>query len=86
MGEFFNSGRGIEPDIKATSLPVTPLRFRINEAAFFFVRQLISGQIKGVESYKVGKQNFNLTIQPNDLQINDKLLEAFRAFYCQRSR
>ena len=79
-GRIFNSGRGIEPDIKVTPLPFTPLRFRINEAAFFFVRQLISGQIKGVELYKVGKQNFNLTIQPNDLQINDKLLEAFRAF------
>ncbi len=32
--------------------------------------------MKGLESYKVGKQNFNLTIQPNDLQITDKILEA----------
>ncbi|MBA3335190.1 MAG: S41 family peptidase [Acidobacteria bacterium] len=79
-GRVFNSGRGIEPDIKATPLALTPLRFRINEAAFFFVRQLISGQMKGLESYKVGKQNFNLTIQPNDLQITDKILEAFRVF------
>ncbi len=36
--------------------------------------------MKGLESYKVGKQNFNLTIQPNDLQITDKILEAFRVF------
>lgn len=79
-GRVFNSGRGIEPDIKAAPLAFTPLRFRINEAAFFFVRQLISGQMKGLESYKVGKQNFNLTIQPNDLQITDKILEAFRVF------
>jgi carboxyl-terminal processing protease len=79
-GRVFYSGRGIEPDIKVTPLAFTPLRFRINETAFFFVRQLISGQIKGLESYKIGKQNFNPTIQPNDLPVNDKLFEAFRVF------
>ncbi|MDQ3373100.1 MAG: S41 family peptidase [Acidobacteriota bacterium] len=79
-GRVFNGGRGIEPDIKAPPLALTPLRFRVNETAFFFVRQLIAGQIKGLESYKTGKQNYNLTIQPNDLQINDKILDAFRAF------
>ena len=79
-GRVFYGGRGIEPDIKAPPLAFTPLRFRINETAFFFVRQLIAGQIKSLESYKVGKQNYNLTIQPNDLQINDKVLDTFRAF------
>jgi carboxyl-terminal processing protease len=79
-GRVFNGGRGIEPDIKAPPLALTPLRFRVNGTAFFFVRQLIAGQIKGLESYKTGKQNYNLTIQPNDLQINDKILDAFRAF------
>jgi carboxyl-terminal processing protease len=79
-GRVFYGGRGIEPDLKVPALTFTPLRSRINEASFFFVRQLVAGQIKGFESYKTDKQNFNLTVQASDFQINDKLLEAFRAF------
>ncbi len=79
-GRIFYGGRGIEPDLKAPALAFTPLRFRINESAFFFVRQLVAGQVKGFENFKVEKQNYNQTIEPNDLQINDKMLEAFRAF------
>jgi len=79
-GRIFNSGRGIEPDIKAPALVFTPLRFRINDAAFFFVRQLVAGEVKGFETFKVERQNYNQTVAPTDLQINDKMLEAFRLF------
>jgi len=79
-GRVFNGGRGIEPDLKAPALAFTPLRGRLNEAAFYFVRQLVGGQIKGFESYKVEKQNYNQTVQPNEFQIDNKLLDAFRAF------
>ncbi len=79
-GRIFYGGRGIEPDLKAPALAATPLRFRLNEAAFFFVRNLVAGQIKGFENYKVEKQNYNQTVQTGDFQINDKLIEAFRSF------
>ena len=79
-GRVFNSGRGIEPDVKAPAMTFTPLRFRINDAAFYFIRQVVAGQIKGFENLKVDKQNHNLTIEQSDLQINDKMLDAFRAF------
>ncbi len=79
-GRVFNGGRGIEPDLKASALAFTPLRGRLNEAAFYFVRQLVAGQIKGFESYKVEKQNYNQTVQPGEFQIDTKLLDAFRAF------
>lgn len=79
-GRVYNSGRGIEPDLKAPALAFTPLRFRINDAVFFFVRQLVAGQIKGFENYRVERQNYNQTVAPGELQISDKLLEAFRAF------
>ena len=79
-GRVFYGGRGIEPDLKAPALAFTPLRLRLNEAAFFFVRNLVAGQIKGFENYKVDKQNYNLTVAPSEFQINDKLLEAFRNF------
>lgn len=79
-GRILYGGRGIEPDVKATPPAFTPLRGRLNEAAFFFVRQLVAGQIKGFENYRRDKQSFVSTIEPNDLQINDKLFEAFRNF------
>lgn len=79
-GRVFYGGRGIQPDVKVPALAFTPLRFRINEAAFFFARQLVAGQVRGFENFKVEKQNYNQTIAPDDLQINDKMLEAFRAF------
>ncbi len=79
-GRTLYGGRGIEPDVKAAALTYTPLRFRLNEAAFYFIRQIVAGQIKGFENFRADKQSFAPTIEPNDLQINDKMLEAFRAF------
>jgi carboxyl-terminal processing protease len=79
-GRVFYGGQGISPDLKAPALAFTNLRFRLNEAAFFFTRQLISGQIEGLENYRVERQKFNQQLRADDFQINDKLLEAFRAF------
>jgi carboxyl-terminal processing protease len=79
-GRVFYGGRGIQPDVKATALAFTPLRGRLNEAAFYFVRQLVAGQIAGLESYKAEKQNYSQTVKPDEFQIDNKLLDAFRAF------
>ncbi|HEX8636772.1 MAG TPA: S41 family peptidase, partial [Pyrinomonadaceae bacterium] len=79
-GRTLYGGRGIEPDVKAPGLVFSPLRARINEAAFYFVRQLAAGRVAGFENLKVEKQNYNTTIQTGDLQVNDKLFEAFRNF------
>lgn len=79
-GRVFYGGQGITPDVKAPGLAFTPLRGRIGEAAFYFVRQLVAGRIKGFENFRADKQSFNVTVQPNEFQINDKLFEAFRAF------
>ena len=79
-GRVLYGGRGIEPDIKFPAQKFTPLLGRLNEAAFFFVRQLVTGQIKGFENFKREKQTFAQTIEPNDLAVNDKLFEAFRNY------
>jgi carboxyl-terminal processing protease len=73
-------GRGIEPDVKAEPLKPSLLLSRLNEAAFFFARQLVFGKIDGLENYKADKQKFDSVLQPNDFQINDKMLEAFKTF------
>lgn len=79
-GRIYYGGRGIEPDLKAPPLAFTPLRARINEAAFFFTRQLVAGQIREFESFKTGKQNFRLTVNPGEFEIGEELYEAFVRF------
>lgn len=76
----FYGGRGIEPDIEVKSLEYTPTRARINQAAFFFVRQLVAGRIQGFESFKTGKQTFQNVVPEGGLQIGDPLYEAFVSY------
>lgn len=77
-GRVLYGGRGIEPDLVAKPAENGTLRFRINEAAFYFVRQLVAGKISGLESYKIEKQDHRLSFPPDSLQVNDRLFEAFK--------
>ncbi|MGD9629766.1 MAG: S41 family peptidase [Pyrinomonadaceae bacterium] len=79
-GRTLFGGRGIEPDVTAKAQEYTALRFRINDAAFFFVRQLVAGKIAGFENYRVEKQNHQMDIAPGKFQIDDRLFETFKAF------
>jgi carboxyl-terminal processing protease len=79
-GRVLYGGRGIEPDVRVPGNAASQLRARLNEAAFFFVRQLVAGKISGFENYRVDHQNFSPTVQPGDLVINEKLLDSFRSF------
>jgi carboxyl-terminal processing protease len=79
-GRTLYGGRGIEPDVKVTGLAFTPLRSRINEAAFYFVRQLVAGKIQGFESYKVDRPTFKTALSPEDMTVSGGLYEAFRKF------
>ena len=58
----------------------SPLRLRIAEAAFHFTRQLAAGVIPGLESYKVDKVQYGKSAKQNDFPINDRVIDAFRAF------
>ena len=77
-GRVLYGGRGIEPDVKAPAPEFSTLRSRINEAAFYFTRQLVAGKIAGFEDLKVDKQSYKTVVQPTDLQISDKLYDAFK--------
>ena len=79
-GRVLYGGRGIEPDVRIPAIEYNALRFRINDAAFYFVRQLVAGKIAGFENYRVDRQNQNLTIPPGAFSVNDKLFEAFRNY------
>jgi len=79
-GRVFYGGQGITPDLKVPAPTFTPVRSRIAESAFFFVRQLVAGQVRGFENYRADKQSFSLVVQPTEFQITDRLFEAYRAF------
>jgi CRISPR/Cas system-associated endonuclease Cas1 len=85
-GRILYDGMAIQPDVKAEPLTFNQLRLRLNEAAFFFTRQLVSGKINGLESYKVERQKNTETLLPNEFEINDKLFEAFKAFTIKDSK
>jgi carboxyl-terminal processing protease len=79
-GRIFYGGRGITPDVKVEPLEFNNLRYRINEAAFFFTRLLVSGKVEGLENYKVERTKNVTVVQRDEFPITDKLLSAFRSF------
>ncbi len=81
-GRVFYGGGGITPDREVKPLEVaSPVRARIYEEVFHFVRQLAGGQVAGLESYRVtAEPQFNRTPRPTDFPVNDKVLQAFRDF------
>ncbi len=79
-GRVFYGGGGITPDIEARPLTATPARGRIIEAAFQFTRQLAAGTIPGLESYRVDKVDYAHSPKLTDYPINDRVLDAFRAY------
>jgi len=66
--------------VNAPAQKFTPLIGRLNDATFYFVRQLVAGKVPGFETAKVDKQSFASTVASGDVQISDKLYEAFRAY------
>ena len=79
-GRVVMGGRGIEPDVSVKGQGFNQTRFRINDAAFYFVRQLVAGKISGLESYKVDRQNHQWSIAPDAFPITDPLFDAFKAY------
>ena len=78
-GRVFYDGK-VVPDLKAPALAFTPIRGRLNEAVFFFARQLVAGKVKGFENYRADKQSFKLSVLNDEFLVSDKLFEVFRAF------
>ncbi len=79
-GRVLFGGRGIEPDVIVPAARFDTLKGRLNEATFFFVRQLVAGKVAGLEDFKVDKQNYRQTLQPNEFVVSDRVFEAFRSY------
>jgi carboxyl-terminal processing protease len=79
-GRVFYGGGGITPDIDSKPFTFTPIKNRVAEAAFQFTRQLAAGLVTGLESYKVERVQYGKNAKSGEYLINDRVLEAFRAF------
>src|SRR5712692_9531588 len=83
-GRAVYGGGGIDPDVEAkTRVPQhDPELQRVwFDAAFEFARQLVAGQIQGFMEFKIDRQaNHHHQLEPNEYQINDKVLAAFKTF------
>ncbi|HEX8119500.1 MAG TPA: S41 family peptidase, partial [Pyrinomonadaceae bacterium] len=81
-GRVFYGGGGITPDREVKPLEVgSPARARIYEEAFYFARQLVGGQIPGLESYRVtAEPQFGKSARPAEFPVNERVLQAFRDF------
>jgi carboxyl-terminal processing protease len=79
-GRVFYGGGGVTPDIEIKEPANTPLRLRINEAAFHFTRQLAAGLVPGLDAYRIDKVQYGKSARPADFPITDRVVEAFRNF------
>lgn len=79
-GRIVYGGGGISPDITVKSRRITNNQFRLQEPIFLFVRELVNGQIKGLEEFKVGEMNFNHVLKPEEFQVTDRVINAFKEF------
>jgi carboxyl-terminal processing protease len=81
-GRVFYGGGGITPDFEVKPREVnTPVRARVFEESFHFVRALVGGQVKGFESYRLNAgPRFDDYPRQNELPVTDALFAAFRDF------
>ena len=85
-GRVFYGGGGITPDIEAKPLDAgTPARGRVFDAAFYFARELVSGQVQGLENYRIDKTSYKQQPRATDYPVTDRVVEAFRAFVRKES-
>lgn len=79
-GRIVYGGGGISPDVSVKGRRITNNQFRLQEPMFLFVRELVNGQIKGLEEFKVDEVKFGHVLKPEEFQITDKVLNAFKEF------
>ncbi len=81
LGRTVYGGGGIEPDIKLENADTfNPIQGRLYNGLFMFTRELTSGQIAGLEKYKVSGIKYAPGPNPEPYWISDDVLKAYRVF------
>ena len=50
---------------------------------FAFARELVNGRIRGFETNRIARIDFNHELQPNEFRVTDALFKAYRDFVAQ---
>lgn len=82
-GQKVFGGGGIAPNEVVKSLDVNETKVKLYDGAFYFVRQLVTGQINGMRDYRLTGMQYRKHLTDEDLArfaVNDKLMAAFRAY------
>ena len=78
-GREMYGGGGIDPDIKLSNADEAALTTRgIADATFLFTRELVTGQVPGFASFKLGSIDFDSKLKGTEYQISDDLLKAWQ--------
>ena len=80
-GRAVYGGGGISPDEPVKPRTVNLTQRRLLSPVFSFVRELVNGRVRGLESSKLTRGIvFEHDLQPDDYKINDAIFRAFRDF------
>ncbi|MGI8670042.1 MAG: S41 family peptidase [Aridibacter sp.] len=80
-GRTVYGGDGITPDEIVKTSELNSVQIELLDPIFLFSRELINGQVKGFENYKVNQQqNYGLRIKQTDYPVNENLLEKFKQY------
>jgi carboxyl-terminal processing protease len=74
-------GDGITPDEIVKNQDLTDSEAEFLDPVFFFATALASGEIAGLENYKIdGAVKYSSRIRPSDYPVGDEILKAFKGF------
>jgi carboxyl-terminal processing protease len=79
-GRAVYGGGGISPDETIGARTVNLAQRRLLSPTFAFTRELVNGRIRGFESSRIPRIEFNRELQPNEFRVTDALFKAFRDF------
>ena len=85
LGRLVYGGRGITPDIVVKPTLLTLTQAHLLDPIFGFAREVVAGQVKGLEAYKIQDLDRNHILKPTDYPVTDEVLSAFRAYAKQHT-
>ena len=81
LGRVVYGGGGIDPDVKIQNADLfNPAQGRLYNGLFMFTRELTSGQVRGLDKFKVGGVNYRPGDKPEQYWISDDVLKAYRDY------
>lgn len=79
-GRAVYGGGGIAPDETVSARMVNLTQRRLLSPTFAFAREFVNGRIRGFETNRAGRIDFNHELQPGEFKVTDAIFRAYRDF------